>query len=68
MGILAILTDIEGTTSSIEFVHNTLFPYASRALPDFIRKHGDAHKELLDAVRDEAGEKDADQGRVIEIL
>jgi enolase-phosphatase E1 len=33
----AILTDIEGTTSSIAFVHDVLFPYASRALPDFVR-------------------------------
>ena len=33
----AILTDIEGTTSSIAFVHEVLFPYATRALPDFVR-------------------------------
>ena len=33
----AILTDIEGTTSSIAFVHTVLFPYALRALPDFVR-------------------------------
>lgn len=35
----AIVTDIEGTTSSIEFVHQVLFPYARKALPDFLRKH-----------------------------
>ena len=35
--IRAILTDIEGTTSSIAFVHEVLFPYASRALPAFVR-------------------------------
>jgi len=39
----AILTDIEGTTSSIAFVHAVLFPYALRALPDFVRHNiGDA--------------------------
>ncbi|HCP22149.1 MAG TPA: acireductone synthase, partial [Marinobacter hydrocarbonoclasticus] len=27
--IRVILTDIEGTTSSISFVHDVLFPYAS---------------------------------------
>lgn len=35
-----ILTDIEGTTSSISFVKDVLFPYARRALPDFVREHG----------------------------
>ncbi len=33
----AILTDIEGTTSSIAFVKDVLFPYAARELPNFIR-------------------------------
>ena len=36
----AIVTDIEGTTSSISFVHDVLFPYARRALPAFVREHG----------------------------
>ncbi|HSG90114.1 MAG TPA: acireductone synthase [Pseudomonadales bacterium] len=33
----AILVDIEGTTSSISFVHDVLFPYARAALPAFVR-------------------------------
>ncbi len=33
----AILTDIEGTTSSISFVKDVLFPYARRALAGFVR-------------------------------
>jgi enolase-phosphatase E1 len=36
-----ILTDIEGTTSSISFVKDVLFPYARDALPAFVRAHGD---------------------------
>lgn len=36
----AILTDIEGTTSSIAFVHDVLFPYARARLPDWVAKHG----------------------------
>jgi len=36
----AILTDIEGTTSSISFVRDVLFPYARRALPGFVAEHG----------------------------
>ena len=35
-----ILTDIEGTTSSISFVKDVLFPYARRALPRFVHEHG----------------------------
>lgn len=35
-----ILTDIEGTTSSISFVKDVLFPYARGALPEFVRLHG----------------------------
>ena len=35
-----ILTDIEGTTSSISFVRDVLFPYARRALPGFVRERG----------------------------
>ena len=37
--IKAILTDIEGTTSSISFVKDVLFPYASKHLPAFVQKH-----------------------------
>ena len=36
-----ILTDIEGTTSSIAFVKDVLFPYARKALPRFVRERGD---------------------------
>jgi enolase-phosphatase E1 len=37
--IRAIVTDIEGTTSSIAFVHETLFPYARRELRRFVLAH-----------------------------
>lgn len=37
--IKAIVTDIEGTTSSISFVKEVLFPYASEHLPAYVRKH-----------------------------
>ncbi|MGB5397547.1 MAG: acireductone synthase [Gammaproteobacteria bacterium] len=70
MNIKTIVTDIEGTTSSIAFVHDVLFPYASKMLPDFVRQH--AHEpeiaELLDATRAEADEAQADTERCIEIL
>ncbi|MGH8541008.1 MAG: acireductone synthase, partial [Stenotrophobium sp.] len=55
--IKAILTDIEGTTSSIDFVHQTLFPYAKAHLRAFLRKHaGDEEvQRQLQAVEREAG-------------
>lgn len=37
----AILTDIEGTTSSLSFVKDVLFPYARRHLADYVREHAD---------------------------
>ncbi len=39
MSIKAIVTDIEGTTSSIAFVHDVLFPYAREHMGSFIRAH-----------------------------
>jgi len=70
MKVRAILLDIEGTTSSIAFVHETLFPYAARALPAFVRQRSQQPEvaTLLDEVRAEAGEADAGIDRVIEIL
>lgn len=38
-GIQYILTDIEGTTTSIDFVHAELFPYAYERLPAYVRAH-----------------------------
>jgi enolase-phosphatase E1 len=70
MNIKAVVTDIEGTTSSISFVHDVLFPYASRKLADFVHAHQDEVevRQLLLETRNEAGEPDADIDRTIEIL
>jgi len=37
--IKAILTDIEGTTSSISFVKDVLFPYAYQEMENFLVQH-----------------------------
>ena len=70
MTVSAIVTDIEGTTSSIDFVHQVLFPYASRHLPDFVKQNGAVPEVavILDSVRAEADESDADIERLIAIL
>ena len=68
--IRAIVTDIEGTTSDIRFVHNILFPYARQHLATFIRDHQDnAHvNAALDAVRAEVDQPNADREALIAIL
>ncbi len=52
-----ILTDIEGTTSSISFVKDVLFPYARERLPAFVAAHGNDPevRALLDQVAAEHG-------------
>jgi enolase-phosphatase E1 len=37
--IRAIVTDIEGTTSSLSFVKDILFPYARQHMGDYLRSH-----------------------------
>jgi enolase-phosphatase E1 len=44
----AVLTDIEGTTTPIAFVHDVLFPYARARLPAFCAAH--AHDPVMDEV------------------
>ena len=64
-----ILTDIEGTTSSISFVKDVLFPYARRALPGFVAAHRDAPevRRWLDAVATEHGAM-CDDAMIVETL
>ncbi|HEY4351581.1 MAG TPA: acireductone synthase [Paraburkholderia sp.] len=68
--IRAILTDIEGTTSSISFVKDVLFPYARERLPAFVETHADqpvVQHWLHEAAR-EAGLVSASQGEVVALL
>ncbi|MFY0526642.1 acireductone synthase [Archangium gephyra] len=55
--VQAIVTDIEGTTSSLSFVKEVLFPYSARELPGFVRAHGQRPevRRLLDEARQMAG-------------
>jgi enolase-phosphatase E1 len=54
-GVQAVVLDIEGTTTAVEFVYDVLFPFARRALPSYIREHLDAPglQEPLRRLRDE---------------
>ena len=55
--VRAILTDIEGTTSSLSFVKDVLFPYSARQLPELVRTQGHRPevRQLLDEARKLAG-------------
>ena len=64
-----IVTDIEGTTSSISFVKDVLFPYARRALPAYVAEHGNEPevRHGLDKVRQELGDG-ADDAQAVAAL
>ncbi|MCA9571636.1 MAG: acireductone synthase [Myxococcales bacterium] len=68
--VRVVLTDIEGTTSAITFVHEVLFPYARARLPSWVEAH--AHEPrvqaVLDAMRAEAGTPEAGRDEVVATL
>lgn len=69
--ITTVVTDIEGTTSSIQFVKEVLFPYAASHLSAFVREHGDepAVRAHLDAAADLASIARSDtQGVIAQLL
>lgn len=68
--IRAIVTDIEGTTSDIRFVHNVLFPYARERLPAFLnaQQYIEPVKTILDNVREEIAQPDATTADLLDTL
>ncbi len=66
----AIVTDIEGTTSSISFVKDVLFPYAYDALPDFVIDYAldPRVKPLLANVAAEGGVDPGDLNAIVGVL
>ena len=57
--VKAIVTDIEGTTSSLSFVKDVLFPYARKHITTFVRQHADEVevKAQLDEVKQLVGKE-----------
>jgi enolase-phosphatase E1 len=64
----AAVVDVEGTTSTIAFVHDVLFPYADAHLDEYVRAHR-AEPEVAAAMREAAQlageEPDADDATVL---
>jgi enolase-phosphatase E1 len=68
--IKAIVTDIEGTTSSLSFVKDVLFPYARTKLPYYARQHQDEPhiKQLLADTCKEAGIELSIEGAITQLI
>lgn len=68
--IKAIITDIEGTTTDINFVHQVLFPYSRRKMAQFLNHEQNKPQVIteLGRVRHEMGKMDASLDEVIEQL
>lgn len=68
-GIQHIITDIEGTTTDIAFVHDVLFPYARKELPVFVaaKANSPAVREQLKAVSNQVGRPMSDSEAVTQL-
>lgn len=66
----AIVTDIEGTTSSITFVKDVLFPYAAQHMLAFLQTHwqDNAVREQITALEQDIGKKVATPEAANEVL
>jgi enolase-phosphatase E1 len=67
-GVRAVLTDIEGTTSSLSFVKDVLFPYARRALPDYVRTHEARLRNLTADIAATVGKPSLSAAESVDIL
>ena len=67
-GVRAVLTDIEGTTSSLSFVKDVLFPYARQALPQYVRTHELKLRNLVADIAATVGKSHLSTQETIDIL
>lgn len=66
--IKAIVTDIDGTTTSLSFVQETLLPFAQNRLAEYVFDYEYEVSELLDEVRDQERNPDLTAQEVVEVL
>ena len=66
----AIITDIEGTTGSIAFVKEVLFPYARTNLADHVRRHEHEQpiRSLLEDVNKEIGAPQTTEQAITQLI
>jgi len=70
MTITTVLTDIEGTTTDIRFVHNVLFPYAREHLADYLTAQWGNPEvvAVVKQVRNELADQAANKGVITSTL
>jgi enolase-phosphatase E1 len=66
--VRAIVLDIEGTTSSVAFVKEQLFPFVRRRIPGYVREHQSELRDILDEIRRVEGKGQLDTSQLIEVL
>jgi enolase-phosphatase E1 len=66
--VSAVLTDIEGTTTSLAFVKEELFPYARRHLSEYVRSHAAEIGDIVREVGAAAGANGVSTPETIDIL
>lgn len=66
--VRAVLTDIEGTTTSLGFVKEELFPYARRHLPEYVRCHAAEIAGIATEVSAAAGASALSMQETIDLL
>lgn len=67
-GVRAVVTDIEGTTSSLAFVKDVLFPYARRSIPAFVREHATQLGAIASEVSAAVGKESLSTQEMIDVL
>ena len=66
--VSAVLTDIEGTTTSLAFVKEQLFPYARQHLPEYVRNHAAETVDIATEVSAAVGANGLNTPELIDIL
>lgn len=66
--VRAVLTDIEGTTTSLAFVKEELFPYARRHLPEYVNSHAAEIADIAAEVSTAAGADGLTTKETIDVL
>ena len=67
-GVTAVVTDVEGTTSSLAFVQEVLFPYSRARMVDYVAAHRALVEPILDVAREIEGRYDLDDVAVARLM
>ena len=66
--VRAVVTDIEGTTTSLDFVKEVLFPYARKSMAEYVRTHGSEIGDITAEIAALVGRSDIEAQDLTQIL